>query len=110
MKKENFTLNQSDVKSEQFKRMADEEQAQMAIIAQKSLYKDKYRHALKSLSKLKIHEYYETNPNWSAKDILLNVMKEYNPNLPSIVLIEMTQFILNEWESIQASKNDMVLV
>jgi hypothetical protein len=104
MKKEITTLNQS-----QYKQMTDEESAQMAIIAQKSLQKDKYRQALKSLSKMKIHEYYEVNPDWSAKDILLNVMKEYNPNLPSVVLLEMTQFILNEWESIQASKNNMVL-
>ena len=102
MKKENIIHNQ-------YKKMTDEECTQMAIVAQKSLLKDKYRHALKSLSKMKIYEYYETNPDWSAKDILLNVMKEYNPNLPSVVLLEMTQFILNEWETIKSSKNEMVL-
>jgi hypothetical protein len=104
MKKENIIHNQS-----QYKQMTAEESTQMAIIAQKSLYKEKYRHALKSLSKMKIYEYYGTNPDWSAKDILLNVMKEYNPNLPSVVLIEMTQFILNEWESIKSSKKELIL-
>jgi hypothetical protein len=91
------------------RQMTEAESKQMAIIAHKSLYKDKYRNALKSLSKIKVYEYYETHPNSSAKEVLVNVINGYNPNLPSAVLLEMTQFILNEWEAIKNVKNEMAL-
>lgn len=68
-------------------------------------YRKKYRLALKLYATLDIQAYAKTQPNWAAKDVLAAIIKDYDPQLPSNILLEMTQFILEEWEKKQSTKN-----
>lgn len=90
--------------------MTKEESAQAAILSKNSFLKAKYRHALKLTTKIKVHQSAQSNPEWTAKDVLIAIMKGYNSQLPSVVLLEMAQFIVTEWETIQATKSEIVHV
>lgn len=72
-------------------------------------YKKKYRLALQMYAIVDINEYAKTQPTWTAKDILAAIIKDYDPQLPSDILLEMTQFILQEWEKVQLSKKQIAL-
>jgi hypothetical protein len=89
--------------------MTEEEQAKYAIDPAKSFRKEKFRRGLKSYSQTRVYEFYKTNPEWGAKDILINVMMGYNPDLPSDVVLEIAQYILQQWELLKASKKELTL-
>lgn len=89
--------------------MTEEEKIRVDIITKNSFRKEKFRYALKSHSQTKVYEFYKTNPEWGAKDILINVMKGFNPDLPSDVVLEIAQYILHQWETIQASNKKFTL-
>lgn len=89
--------------------MSDAEKAEMAIITRNSYLKEKFRTSLKFYTKRKIQEYADIHADWRAKEVLVEIMKGYNPELPPVVLLEMTQFILEEWEKKQSTKNEFAL-
>ena len=72
-------------------------------------YKKKYRLALQMYAIVDINEYAKTQPTWVAKDILAAIIKDYDPQLPSNILLEMTQFILREWDKVQISKKQIAI-
>ena len=88
--------------------MSDAEKAEMAIITRNSYLKEKFRMSLKFYTKRKIQECADIHADWRAKEVLVEIMKGYNPELPPVVLLEMTQFILEEWEKNQMTKKDLV--
>ena len=100
----------SFVKNNKIRYMTEEESVQATILSKNSFFKEKYRHALKLTTKIKVYQSSQTNPEWSAKDVLIAIMKGYNSQLPSAILLEMAQFIVSEWETIQATKNDIIHV
>ena len=85
--------------------MTEAESQQMTVLANKSFFKEKYRHALKVSTKLDLLLLSQTYPEWTTKDVLSTLIKSYDPQLPSSILLEMTQFILAEWEILQTSRN-----
>ena len=88
--------------------MTDAEQAQSALLSKKSFFKEKYRHALKITTQMKIQEYAQTHPDWTIKDVLIAILKGYNAQLPSAILLEMTPFIIIEWETILTNRTELV--
>ena len=96
-----------------FKPMTEEELLQMATLSQKSFFKEKYRHGLKVLTTMDMQRLQHEHPDWRLKDVLAAILKNYNPELPAALLLEMTQFIIAEWEKahlIQHDKLEAVLV
>jgi hypothetical protein len=89
--------------------MTDEEKAHTAHITRNSYFKKKYRMALDITTKMMIQEMYKQNPDWSVKEVLVAAIKEYNSDLPSVLLLEMAQLIVSEWERQQISKNSLVM-
>jgi hypothetical protein len=89
--------------------MTEAEKAETAIITRNSYLKDKFRQSLKSFTRRKIYECVNMHAEWTAKEVLVDIMQCYNPKLPPIVLLEMTQYILEEWEKIQAKNKTMQL-
>ena len=111
MKKETNDISQLQIQRPEHilhREMTGEEKAQAAILSQKSFLKEKYRYALKLTTQMKVHEYAQTNPEWGTKDVLIAILKGYNSQLPSIVILEMVQFIMNEWENITINKKELV--
>jgi hypothetical protein len=101
----NVTQSEGNV----IREMTEAEKAEMAIITRNSYLKEKFRMSLKFYTRRKIQEYAAIHAEWRAKEVLVDIMKGYNPELPPVVLLEMTQYILEEWEKIQARKNELVL-
>jgi hypothetical protein len=89
--------------------MTDEEKANTAHITRNSYFKKKYRMALDITTKMMIQEMYKQHPDWSVKEVLVAAIKEYNSDLPSVLLLEMAQLIVTEWEKIQAKNKAMQL-
>lgn len=92
-----------------FRIMTDEEKARLSHITRNSYFKKKYRMALEITTKMMIREMYEQYPDRPLNDVLSAAMKEYNSDLPSILLLEMAQLIVNEWERIQAKNKTLQL-
>ena len=90
--------------------MTDAEKAKTAIITRNSYLKEKFRMSLKFYTKRKIQEYADIHADWRAKEVLVEIMKGYNPELPPVVLLEMTQFILEEWAKRQTTKQELAFV
>jgi hypothetical protein len=90
--------------------MTREEEIETGIIVDNPSYQKKYREALKVSVKLDVQEFGQTQPEASSKDVLVAVLKEYDPDIPSPILLEMAQVILSEWETIQSSQKVLVLV
>lgn len=93
-----------------FRYMTQEEEARAKILSNKTFFKEKYRNALKISTQIELYKYAQSNPEWIAKDVLIAILKGYNSQLPSIILVEMAQFIVTEWETIHASKSEIVHV
>jgi hypothetical protein len=89
--------------------MTDEEKAHTAHITRNSYFKKKYRMALEVTTRMMIREMYEQYPNRPLNDVLSAAMKEYNSDLPAVLLLEMAQLIVNEWEKIQSKNKTMQL-
>lgn len=49
--------------------------------------------------------YAQTHSEWGAKDVLAEIVKDYDKDLPSKILLEMAAYIIAEWEKIRASKD-----
>jgi hypothetical protein len=90
--------------------MTEEESARVATITKNSYYKPKYRKALRTVTRMDVHDYFNKHPEATAKEVLADMIASYNPHLPSPLLLEMTEFILSEWETLQAEKKELVLV
>ena len=87
--------------------MTEAENQQMRLLSKKSFFKEKYRHALKISTKIDLLLLNQTHPEWTAKDVLSSLVKSYDPQLPTLILLEMTQFILAEWEILQTTKSPL---
>ncbi len=88
------------------KHMTEEELLQMAMLSQKSFFKEKYRHGLKVLTRMDMQRLQQEHPDWRLKDVLAAILKNYNPELPAVILLEMTQFIIAEWEKAHLIQHD----
>ncbi len=88
--------------------MTDAEKAQSDLLSEKSFFKARYRLALKLTTQLKIEEYAKTQPDWTSKDVLMAILKGYNAQLPSAIMLEMTQLIVHEWDTILANRDELV--
>lgn len=60
--------------------------------------KEKYKKSLKTLTKYEMRQFIKQHPDGQLKDALAALIKDYNPELPPSILLEMTQFIISEWE------------
>ena len=70
MKKEINSMNQSS-KNIPFKYMTKVEIQQMAILTKNSFLKEKYRHALIASTKIDLFQLAQSNPDLTAKDVLI---------------------------------------
>jgi hypothetical protein len=102
MKKENNisdTTFEEQLKSIGASPMTEEDIVQTDRLFKNAFFKEKYRKGLKSLTQNDMKQLKNEHPNWQLKDMLSAIVKGYNPELPSAILREMTQFIISEWES-----------
>jgi maltose-binding protein MalE len=83
--------------------MTNEEDIETEVIAENSTYNKKYREALKMSVKLDVQELSQVQPDTTAKEVLMAVLKDYDTDIPSPILLEMAQVF-------QASKKELVLI
>jgi hypothetical protein len=100
MKKEN---NISDIEealtSIGASQMTEADILETATFSKTAFFKEKYRKSLKTLTKYEMRQFRKQHPDGQLKDALAALIKDYNPELPPSILLEMTQFIISEWES-----------
>lgn len=98
MKKENDISEASNM-SIGASPMTKEDLLQTESVLKNAFFKEKYRTGLKNLVKSNMKLFKKQYPEWQLKDVLVAVIKDFNPELPPAILLEMTQFIIAEWES-----------
>jgi hypothetical protein len=69
-----------------------------AEFSKTAFFKEKYRKGLKTLTKYEMRQFRKAHPDAQLKDVLAALVKDYSPELPPSILLEMTQFIIAEWE------------
>ena len=89
--------------------MTDVEKERVEVITRNSYFKKKYRMALEATTRMMVQDLYAHHPDWSVRDVLTTTLKEYNKDLPSALLLEMVQLIVNEWEKKKATKQELAL-
>lgn len=89
--------------------ITEEERVQMATLDNKRYFRKKYKLALQFGAKMQLHEFHRTNPSWGAKDVLVEILKNYSSDFPSVIVLEMAQYIVAEWETIQNPKKELLL-
>ncbi len=77
--------------------MTPEEEYEADLISKQVLLSEKYRRGLKTITRMKMKELRIVHPEWTLKETLVAMLNGYNPDLPPVVLLEITQFIINEW-------------
>jgi hypothetical protein len=99
MKKEN---NISDVEETRMSLgaspMTEADILETATFSKTAFFKEKYRKSLKTLTRYEMRQFIKQHPDGQLKDALAALIKDYNPELPPAILLEMTQFIISEWE------------
>jgi hypothetical protein len=98
-------MKKEDIK---VKKMTVEQEKQSEMLSQKILLKDNYRQSLKMVTRMDIQALAKAHPDWCTKDVLVYIVKDYNPDLPSQILIEMTEFITSEWDKIKTKQFALV--
>lgn len=91
-------------------KMTKEAEAETDIIVENPSYIRKYREALKVSVKLDVQEFAQIQPYATAKEVLLTVLKDYDTDIPSSILLEMSKVILTDWAAFQVSKKELMLV
>jgi hypothetical protein len=108
MKKEN---NISDVEKQHaligVSPMTEADILRTAAFSKTAFFKEKYRNSLKTLTKYEMRQFRKAHPDGQLKDVLSALVKDYNPELPPSILLEMTQFIVSEWE--RTSQTEAIL-
>ncbi len=105
MKKENEMSNfEKDLKFIGAYPMSDTEEIAANALLKNSFFKEKYRKSLKTLTKVEMRQLQKVHPEWQLKDVLSALFNDFNPELPSSILLEMTQFIIVEWEKTHQSE------
>jgi hypothetical protein len=79
------------------------------VLDSKKFYRKKYKLALQLYAKLDMVAYAQKHPEWGTKDVLAEIVKDYDKDLPSDILLEMAEYIVTEWEKILASKKELIL-
>ena len=78
--------------------MTESDILETASFSKTAFFKEKYRKGLKTLTKYEMRQFRKEHPDGQLKDVLVALIKDYNPELPPSILLEMTQFIIAEWE------------
>ena len=91
-------------------KMTKEEEVEADIIAFNTSYTKKYREALKASVKLDVQEFAQVQPNATAKEALIAVLKDYDSDIPSPILLEMAKVVLADWAVFQTTKQEPVFV
>lgn len=89
-------------------KMTKEEELETDIITSNPSYTKKYSEALKASVKLDVQEFAQVQPNASAKEVLMTVLKDYETDIPSPILLEMAKIILADWAVFQTSKQQLM--
>jgi hypothetical protein len=97
MKKEN-EISELSYESIGASPMTEADIIQTDALLKNAFFKDKYRNSLKSLAKSEMNLLKKQYPKWQLKDVLIAIIKDYNSELPPSIFLEMTQFIISEWE------------
>lgn len=78
--------------------MTEADILETAAFSQTAFFKEKYRRGLKTLTKYEMRQFRKEHPDAQLNEVLAALVKDYNPELPPSILLEMTQFIISEWE------------
>ncbi len=78
--------------------LTKEEDLQLPANRKNAYLKEKYRKSLKTVTRFRIKDLLDEHPEWPLKAILVAILDGYNPALPPEVLLEMTRFIIAEWQ------------
>lgn len=89
--------------------VVETDEARATSMRQQSYLKKKYRLALKFSAMMDIQKYAETHPEWGAKDVLVEIMNNYYSDFPPVIVLEMAEYIVTEWERVKVSKKDFAL-
>jgi hypothetical protein len=65
--------------------------------------------ALQDLTAIKIAKHQLEHPNWGLKDLLAEVIKGFPSEMPSDVLLQMTQFIVSQWEKTESPRRQVAV-
>ena len=79
-----------------------------------NLFPEKYNAALKHIISRKIDSLFSDNPLMSVKKVITIILESLPDSLNSDILLEMTAFIIDEWNnlahSLQKSQNEFQMV
>jgi hypothetical protein len=78
--------------------MTEADILESTTFSKNAFFKEKYKKSLKTLTKYEMRQFIKQHPDGQLKDVLAALIKDYNPELPPSILLEMTQFIISEWE------------
>ena len=70
-------------------------------IKKKVLSSKKYLKASELAAQIEMNRLRDEHPNWELKDVLSVILKDFPPEIPSQLLLQLTQFIVEEWEKIE---------
>lgn len=67
-------------------------------------FSKKHFNALKGIALIAVLEAREKHTDWNLNDILADLVKGFNPELPPHFLLEFTQHIIQHWIALEAKQ------
>ncbi len=86
--------------------MTKEEERKIFGDPKRILFPKKYRKGLHGVAIYSVHELREEHPEWRLKDILADLIKNSNPDMPPAFLLEFAQHIIASWEQFELKKSE----
>ncbi|MEK7255989.1 MAG: hypothetical protein AAB316_14655 [Bacteroidota bacterium] len=81
--------------------MSPEEAARAKSSSKQIILSKKYRNGLKSVVGIHLYKLHLTHPDMPLSLVIATMLQDINPELPAEVLLEITAFIIEEWEKIK---------
>lgn len=97
-KRVEFTPVKEALNVPELREVALKMQREEAAIRSKPFRTKKFRLALEFASLRHFHQIVSEHPDWPLKDVLSDILKGFNPEIPPDMILEMTQLIIREWE------------
>ena len=74
--------------------------------SKRMLFPNKYRQGLKGNAMIEVLRLREEHPDWRLNDVLADIVKISNPDMPPAFLLEFTQHIIAHWEHFELKTSE----
>lgn len=79
--------------------MTQKMEKESEAIRKQAIQSQKFRMAVRNMTMTNFNTFRTNHPEWPLTTLIAEIIKNYNPEIPASLLLEMTHLICEKWEA-----------